>query len=84
MPAGLVRLQQTGHSHFVTFTCYRRCRYLRDPAICDLVLQCLENARRRYRMRIYGYVVMPEHVHLLVSEPETWGNLGTDGTFSSA
>jgi len=21
-------------------------------------------------MRVYGYVVMPEHVHLLVSEPE--------------
>jgi len=26
--------------------------------------------RRRFDMRIYGYVVMPEHVHLLVSEPE--------------
>jgi putative transposase len=26
--------------------------------------------RKRFRMLIYGYVVMPEHVHLLVSEPE--------------
>ena len=26
--------------------------------------------RGRFFMRIYGYVVMPEHVHLLVSEPE--------------
>ena len=26
--------------------------------------------RRRYRMLVYGYVVMPEHVHLLVGEPE--------------
>ena len=26
--------------------------------------------RRRFRMCIYGYVVMPEHVHLLVDEPE--------------
>jgi REP element-mobilizing transposase RayT len=26
--------------------------------------------RRRFAMRIYGYVIMPEHVHLLVSEPE--------------
>jgi len=25
--------------------------------------------RRRFAMRIYGYVVMPEHVHLLVNEP---------------
>ena len=34
----------------------------------DLVL---EEMRLRFRMRIYGYVVMPEHVHLLVSEPES-------------
>ncbi len=26
--------------------------------------------RRRFALRIYGYVVMPEHVHLLLSEPE--------------
>jgi putative transposase len=26
--------------------------------------------RRRFAMCIYGYVVMPEHVHLLVNEPE--------------
>ena len=25
--------------------------------------------RRCYALRVYGYVVMPEHVHLLVSEP---------------
>jgi REP element-mobilizing transposase RayT len=27
--------------------------------------------RRRFSMCIYGYVVMPEHVHLLVNEPES-------------
>ena len=26
--------------------------------------------RRRFDMRVYGYVAMPEHVHLLLSEPE--------------
>jgi len=35
-----------------------------------LFLCCLEDTRRRFALRIYGYVVMPEHVHLLVSEPE--------------
>ena len=30
----------------------------------------LEQTRRRYRLDVIGYVVMPEHVHLLVSEPE--------------
>jgi REP-associated tyrosine transposase len=26
--------------------------------------------RQQYQLLVYGYVVMPEHVHLLVSEPE--------------
>jgi putative transposase len=34
------------------------------------VLRALENTRRRYGLRVYGFVLMPEHVHLLLSEPE--------------
>jgi len=30
----------------------------------------LERVRRSYRLRVFGYVIMPEHVHLLLSEPE--------------
>jgi REP element-mobilizing transposase RayT len=30
----------------------------------------LKNIRRRYRFVVLGYVVMPEHIHLLVSEPD--------------
>jgi putative transposase len=33
-------------------------------------LLALEETRRRFGMRVYGYVVMPEHVHLLLSEPD--------------
>ncbi len=29
----------------------------------------LERVRRSFSLRIYGYVVMPDHVHLLISEP---------------
>ena len=36
----------------------------------DLVVVALERARVKYRFRVYGFVVMPEHLHLLVSEPE--------------
>ena len=70
MPHGLKRYQQSKQSHFVTFSCYRRQPQLRDERLCDLFVECLERMRRKYRFRVYGYVVMPEHVHLLVSEPE--------------
>ena len=70
MPTGLVRLQHTGHSHFVTFTCYRRLQFLVDESARATVLKALENTRQRYGLRVYGFVLMPEHVHLLISEPE--------------
>ena len=69
MPHGLKRFQQSQQSHFVTFSCFRRRPNLAHPAACDLFLLCLENMRRRFGLCIYGYVVMPKHVHLLVSEP---------------
>ncbi|HYX68440.1 MAG TPA: transposase, partial [Terriglobales bacterium] len=70
MPLGLKRFQESKQSHFVTFTCYRRLRHLDDPAMRDLVVNVLEQTRLRFSLRVYGFVVMPEHVHLLVSEPE--------------
>ena len=36
----------------------------------DLFVQALERTRKLYGMLVYGFVVMPEHVHLLLSEPE--------------
>ncbi len=74
MPRGLVRYHESGQSHFLTFSCYRRKPKFADTRFYDLFPLCLEAMRLRFQMRIYGYVVMPEHVHLLVSEPEH-GNL---------
>jgi hypothetical protein len=45
-----------------------RCSRSRLVVIC--LLQILERVRRRYRLVVLGYVVMPEHVHLLVSESQ--------------
>ena len=70
MPSGLRRYHESGQSHFITFTCYHRRQYFVSSSSYDLFLMCLENMRRRFSMCVYGYVVMPEHVHLLVSEPE--------------
>jgi putative transposase len=69
MPWGLRRFQETGRSHFVTFSCYhRRPLFDADPARRVFEL-ALERVRRSFGLCVYAYVVMPEHVHLLVSEP---------------
>ncbi|MGH3426320.1 MAG: REP-associated tyrosine transposase [Candidatus Dormibacteraceae bacterium] len=69
MPWSLHRYQETGDLHFITFSCYRRQQFLDAPAR-NLFEQALERARRNYSFSVSAYVVMPEHVHLLVSEPE--------------
>ena len=70
MPHGLKRFQQSAQSHFVTFTCYHRRRGFHSPAVYDLFVQVLEQMRCRFALCVSGYVVMPEHVHLLLSEPQ--------------
>ncbi len=70
MPHTLRRYQNTGNLHFVTFSCYQRRPFLRTAARRNIFLWSLERARQRFGFVVVGYVVMPEHVHLLVSEPE--------------
>jgi putative transposase len=70
MPWGLTRYQHTGQSHFVTFCCYHRRPLFTTDAYRRVFEDALERVRCRFRLRVYGYVVMPEHIHLLVSEPE--------------
>ena len=65
-----IRYQQAGDFHFVTFSCYRRNPYLGAVEALELFEDALERVRRRYRFVVAGYVVMPEHVHLLVNEPQ--------------
>jgi len=67
---GLVRYYGNQDLHFITCSCFRRRPQLRSAKRRDLFLKILEEARRKYRFVVHGYVVMPEHFHLLITEPE--------------
>jgi putative transposase len=71
VPRNLKRYYGFGHLHFITFSCHQRLPWLRSHGRRDLFLRALEATRVKYGMTVVGYVVMPEHVHLLVSEPDT-------------
>jgi putative transposase len=51
------------------FSCYGREPYLSESSAKDTFEFCLEKMHRHYRFALAGYVVMPEHVHLLIGEP---------------
>src|SRR6202046_2067090 len=76
MPSGLHRTYGAHHLHFVTCSCYRRLPFLGTARNRDRFLSILEQTRQRYRFVVVGYVVMPEHIHLLLTEPD----VGTPST----
>ena len=69
MPSRLKRYQTEGHYHFITFSCYRRLPNLADDHSRIVFEQTLETIRTRHQFFLFGYVLMPEHVHLLLTEP---------------
>ena len=70
MPSGLHRPYGAHHLHFITCSCYRRLPLLHTARSRDRFLSVLEQTRARCRFVVVGYVVMPEHFHLLITEPE--------------
>jgi putative transposase len=69
VPKGLRRIHGGGDWHFITCSCYRRQQFLGSAKRRDLFLRILEEVRGKYDA-IAGYMVMPEHFHLLITEPK--------------
>jgi len=61
-----------GHAHELTFSCYHRYDYLSDPVACELFLSELKISRAEHDFELWAYVLMPNHVHLLI-----WPHQGT-------
>ena len=54
------------HAHFLTFSCYRRQQLLTSESLRKLLLRTWDEARTKGNLSIWSYVIMPEHVHLLI------------------
>jgi putative transposase len=70
MPKGLRRWYGGGDLHYITCSCYRRQPFLGSATRRDLFLKIFEEVRQKYEFQVVGYVVMPEHIHLLIGEPD--------------
>lgn len=69
MPTGLRRYYGKGDLHFITFSCYKRLPLLKSARARDVFVRELARVRDELGFGLMGYVVMPEHVHFLMSEP---------------
>jgi putative transposase len=71
MTRGLRRIYAPPHLHYITCSCDQRTALLGSAQGRDIFVRILEEVRSRYRFLVIGYVVMPEHFHLLMSKPDT-------------
>ena len=55
-----------GHAHELTFSCYRGYRFLQRGRVRNWLVESIDNARIKHGFALWAYVIMPEHVHLLI------------------
>jgi putative transposase len=63
---------EPGHAHFLTFSCYRRLPLLGKERSCLWLVQAIQQARVKHGFDLWAWVIMPDHVHLLI-----WPSAGT-------
>jgi putative transposase len=63
----LVRsFNEPGHAHELTFSCFRRLPLLSRDRTRQWFQEALGTARHRRNLALWAYVIMPEHVHVIV------------------
>ncbi len=60
------RFNDAGHAHFLTFSCFRRQPFLGKDRSRHWMNDAIEIGRKRHQFHLWAYVIMPEHVHLLI------------------
>ncbi|MDX9857527.1 MAG: transposase [candidate division Zixibacteria bacterium] len=55
-----------GTARFVTFSCFRNYPYLSDSFARDILIRSLDHLRVKRGVRIIAWVLMPDHVHLVL------------------
>jgi len=60
------RCEHTYHLRFLTFSTFRRLQFFAAPELRTLFANRLATAAARFEFHLYAWVVMPEHVHLLL------------------
>jgi putative transposase len=60
------RYDKLGHARELTFSCYRRYQFLSRDRTREWFIDSLNDARSEWPFDLWAYVLMPEHVHLLI------------------
>jgi putative transposase len=59
-----------GHVHELTFSCFQRLPLFSRDRTCRWFVDAMEHARKNCGLLLWAYVVMPEHIHILLCPKE--------------
>jgi len=62
---------EPGHGHFLTYSCYRRLPLLIADQTRRWVIDAMAALRQKQSIALFAYVIMPEHVHVLLMPNES-------------
>jgi len=57
---------EIGHAHFLIYSCHQRLSLLTRRRTRRWVIEAMERVRRKQDVALWVYVIMPEHVHILL------------------
>jgi len=60
------RYDEPGDVHYLTFSCFQRRPFLSRPRTCRWFIDAIEAAREKHQFDLWAFVIMPEHVHMLI------------------
>jgi len=61
-----VSINEPGHAHELTFSCHQRLGLLSKDRTRQWLIESLDRARKKLNFELWAYVIMPEHVHILL------------------
>lgn len=53
--------------HYITSVTFNRVNVFRSNKACEIFVSTLKDVREKYPFKLIGYVLMPDHFHLLVN-----------------
>lgn len=62
----LKRIYLPGEIYFITTNTYDRQPIFKKNWACKLFIDVLSDCKLKYKFELYGYVIIPDHVHLLI------------------
>jgi putative transposase len=59
-------INEPGHAHELTFSCFKRYKFLAAERTCTWFAEAIAAARAEFAFSLWAYVFMPDHAHLVI------------------